>query len=352
MAMYSAVDGLPNDFHLVHLGARALGGAGLIFSEMTCVSPEGRITRGCTGIYTEEQARAWQRIVSFVHDQSTAKIAMQLGHSGRKGSTGLPWEAPDGGDVPLDAGGWETVGPSALAWDAQHRAPREMSEPEMATIRDQFVAAAKRVAEAGFDMIELHCAHGYLLSSFISPITNQRSDHYGGSLENRMRYPLEVLGAVRAVWPGDRPMSVRISATDWVPGGITVEDAVTIAAMFREHGADLIDVSAGQVTPDQKPVYGRMFQVPFAESIRLETGMKTMAVGNIYEPDHVNSILGAGRADLCLLARPHLWDPQWTHRAAAQLGYEDVQWPNQYLSGKQQLEVLERRAREAQTGPI
>ena len=351
MAMYSAVDGLPNDFHLVHLGARALGGAGLVFSEMTCVSPSGRITPGCAGMYTDDHMQAWKRIVSFVHDHTTAKIAMQLGHSGRKGSTTLPWESPADADIPVSAGGWDTVGPSPLPWDAHHRAPREMTEDDMAVIRDEFVAAAGRATEAGFDMLELHGAHGYLLSSFISPVTNQRADAYGGTLEKRMRYPLEVLDAVRGVWPEDRPVSVRISASDWVPGGITVDDAVRIAAMFREHGADLIDVSAGQVTPDQQPVYGRMFQVPFAERIRLETGMKTMAVGNIYEPDHVNSILGAGRADLCLLARPHLWDPQWTYRAAAQLGYEDVQWPDPYLSGKQQLEVLERRAREAQ-GPI
>jgi anthraniloyl-CoA monooxygenase len=298
-------------------------------------------------MYDDGHVAAWKRIVDFVHGETGAKIAMQIGHSGRKGSTKLGWE---GMDEPLSKGGWPVVAPSPIPWAEGSPTPREMTREDMDRIREEFVSATKRAAEAGFDLLELHCAHGYLLSSFISPVTNHRSDEYGGSLENRMRYPLEVFDAMREAWPSQHPTSVRVSATDWVPGGIGVEDAVRIARMFAEHGVDLIDVSAGQVTPDQRPVYGRMFQVPFAERIRIEAGIATMAVGNIYEPDHVNSILAAGRADLCLLARPHLWDPQWTLRAAADLGYEDVEWPDQYLSGKQQIETLARRAREA--GPI
>jgi anthraniloyl-CoA monooxygenase len=349
MAMYSAVEGTVNDFHLVHFGARAMGGAGLIFSEMTCVSPEARITPGCAGIYTDEHVKAWRRIVDFVHANGDAKFAMQIGHSGRKGSTKLGWE---GMDDPLEGGNWQVYAPSAIRYGPGNQVPREMTREDMDRIRDDFVAAARRAEAAGFDMLELHCAHGYLLSSFISPLTNTRTDEYGGALEKRMRYPLEVLVAVREVWPGHKPMSVRISATDWVDGGITVEDSVEVARMFQRGGADVIDVSAGQVSRDQKPVYGRMFQVPFSERIRVEAGIATMGVGNIYEPDHVNSIIAAGRADLCLLARPHLWDPFWTLRAAAQLGYEDIRWPEQYLTGKQQLETLMRRAREAQLGPI
>ncbi|MDH4037650.1 MAG: bifunctional salicylyl-CoA 5-hydroxylase/oxidoreductase [Candidatus Krumholzibacteria bacterium] len=349
MAMYSAIDGTVNDFHLVHLGSRALGGAGLIFTEMTCVSPEGRITPGCAGMYAQAHADAYRRIVDFIHRRSDARVALQLGHAGRKASTRVPWE---GGEIPLASGNWPIMAPSAIPWTAAHAVPREMTRDDMDNVVRDFVAATQRAIGAGFDALELHCAHGYLLSSFISPLTNRRADAYGGSLENRMRFPLEVLAAVRAVWPRERPLGVRVSATDWVEGGIGIEDSVAIARMVRARGADFIDVSAGQVTPDQKPVYGRMFQVPFAERIRLETGMATLAVGNIYEPDHANSIIAAGRADLCLLARPHLWDPMWTLRAAAQTGYEDVRWPEQYDTGRRQLETLMRRAREAPAEPI
>ncbi|HEX6789884.1 MAG TPA: bifunctional salicylyl-CoA 5-hydroxylase/oxidoreductase [Candidatus Krumholzibacteria bacterium] len=344
MAMYSAVDGVVNDFHLVHLGARALGGAGLLFTEMTCVSPEGRITPGCAGLYTDEQARAYRRIVEFVHGNSNAAFALQLGHSGRKGSTRRMWE---GDNEPLLEGNWPVMSASRVGWSGENQVPREMTREDMDRVRDEFAAAARRGIDAGFDILELHAAHGYLLSSFISPITNRRTDGYGGSLANRLRYPLEVFAALREVWPAERAVGVRISATDWAPGGIRVEDSIDIARAFREAGAAFIDVSTGQVTIDQRPVYGRMFQVPFAERIRLELGMLTLAVGNIYEPDHVNSIVAAGRADLCLLARPHLWDPMWTLRAAAQLGYDGVHWPDPYRSGRRQLETLMRRAREA-----
>lgn len=349
MAMYSAVDGCVTDFHFVHFGARAMGGAGLIFTEMTCVSPEGRITPGCAGMYDDAHVAAWKRIVDFVHAHGPAKFALQLGHAGRKASTKLAWE---GEDEPLETGNWPVLAPSPLPWTPHNQVPREMSRADMDLVRDQFVAAARRGIEAGFDALEMHYAHGYLMSSFISPVSNVRRDEYGGSLANRLRFPLEVFDAVRAAWPPERPMGVRISATDWIPGGITIEDSLEIARAFKEHDADFIDVSAGQVTPDQKPVYGRMFQVPFAERIRLETGLATLAVGNIYEPDHVNSIVAAGRADVCLLARPHLWDPMWTLRAAAQLGYTDVTWPNPYLRGRRQLEILMQRAREAPAGPI
>jgi len=284
-----------------------------------------------------------------VHEHSDTKFGMQIGHSGRKGSTRLGWE---GDNEPLQDGNWSVMAPSAIAFGSQNQVPREMTVEDMARVTDEFVKAARRAEAVGFDMLELHCAHGYLLSSFISPVTNNRDDKYGGSLQNRMRYPLEVFDAMRAVWPDKKPFSVRISASDWVENGINAEDAVAIAGMLKEHDVDAIDVSTGQVTRDQKPVYGRMFQVPFSERIRVEVDIATMAVGNIYEPDHINSIIAAGRADLCLLARPHLWDPFWTLRAAAQLGYEDIEWPNQYLSGKQQIEVLSRRAREAQIGPI
>ena len=348
MDMYSAVDGVVGDFHLVHLGARALGGAGLIFTEMTCVSPEGRITPGCAGLYNDEQARAYRRIVDFVRANSNAVFALQLGHSGAKGSTRKMWE---GENEPLPSGNWPVMSASALGWSEHNQVPKEMTRADMELVREQFVAAAKRGVDAGFDMLELHAAHGYLLSSFISPVTNRRRDEYGGSLENRLRYPLEVFRALRAVWPKERAMGVRISATDWVEGGIRIEDSIEIAAAFRDAGAAFIDVSAGQVTIEQRPVYGRMFQVPFAERIRLELGMTTLAVGNIQEPDHVNSIVAAGRADVCLLARPHLWDPMWTLRAAAQMGYSGVRWPDQYRSGQRQIETLMRRARES-TEPI
>ncbi|HEX4262292.1 MAG TPA: bifunctional salicylyl-CoA 5-hydroxylase/oxidoreductase, partial [Acetobacteraceae bacterium] len=335
MATYSAADGMPGDFHLVHLGARALGGAGLVFTEMTCVTPEGRITPGCTGLYTDVQGAAWKRIVDFVHAQSSAKICLQLGHSGPKGSTRLGWE---GMDEPLESGGWEVIAPSSVPWSPRNQVPRPMTRADMNAVRDSFVAAARRGAVAGFDMLELHAAHGYLLSAFISPLTNRRDDEYGGSLEARLRFPLEVFRAMREIWPQKRPMSVRISATDWVEGGITDADAVEIARAFRDAGADLIDVSAGQTSIAAKPIYGRMFQTPFSDRIRNEVGIATMAVGNITEPDHLNSIIAAGRADLCALARPHLSDPHFALHAAAVLGHAGQRWPNPYLAGREQLE--------------
>jgi len=342
MDMYSAHDGTPNDFHLVHLGARALGGAGLVMTEMTCVSPEGRISVGCTGMYKPEHVPAWRRIVEFVHGNSPAAICFQVGHSGRKGSTRKMWE---GMDEPLPEGGWSVIGPSALPW-AGNPAPRAMTREDMDRVREEFVRATRMALDAGFDMIELHAAHGYLLSSFITPLSNQRSDEYGGSLENRLRYPLEVLRAMRAAWPEDRPVSVRVSATDWAPGGISDADAVAIARALHAAGADIIHVSAGQTTPDAAPVYGRMFQTPLSDRIRQEAGVPTIAVGNVTEADQVNSIVAAGRADLVALARPHLSDPNWTLHAAAQLGYAAQWWPDQYLPGKSQLERLLRRQAE------
>lgn len=344
MDMYSAVDGAPNDFHLVHLGTRALGGAGLIFTEMTCVTREGRISPGCTGMYLPEHVDAWKRIVEFVHGSSRTKICLQLGHSGPKGSTKLMWE---GMDEPLDAGNWPVVGPSAIPYAPVNQVPSELSKLEMDAILAAFVRAAEMGLAAGFDMLELHCAHGYLLSSFITPLRNHRQDVYGGSLQNRLRYPLEVFRAMRAVWPTGRPMSVRISATDWVDGGVSGDDAVEIARAFKAEGADLIDVSTGQTSPDAKPVFGRMFQTPYADKIRNEVGIATMAVGNITESDQVNAILAGGRADLVALGRPHLADPFWTLHAAAQLGYHEAAWPIQYLAGKDQLERMVARAREA-----
>ena len=340
MATYSAHDGMPNDFHLVHLGARALGGASLIFTEMTCVTPQGRITPGCPGIYTDDQMQAWKRIVAFVHAQSRAKFCLQLGHSGLKGSTRLGWE---GMDEPLGADNWELIAPSPVAWTPRNQIPRAMTHSDMDAVRDAFVQATQRAEQAGFDMVELHAAHGYLLSSFISPLTNRRTDEYGGDLANRLRYPLEVFAAMRAVWPAHKPMSVRISATDWVEGGITAQDSVAIAQAFKQAGADLIDVSAGQTSVEAKPVYGRMFQTPFSDRIRNEVAIATMAVGNITEPDHLNSIIAAGRADLCALARPHLADPHFALHAAAGLGYSEQAWPKQYLAGKAQLERTVKR---------
>ena len=335
MAMYSAVDGVPNDFHFVHLGERALGGAGLVFTEMTCVSPEGRISPGCTGMWNDDHIAAWKRIVDFVHANSKAKISLQLGHSGAKGSTKLSWE---GDNEPLAEGNWPVLAASDVPWSSANQTPQPMSRADMDMVRDQFAAAVRMGLEAGFDMVELHAAHGYLLSSFITPLQNKRTDNYGGSLENRLRYPLEVFAAMRAAWPSDRPMSVRISATDWAgENGITPQDAVAIGEAFAQAGADLIDVSAGQTWEGQQPVYGRMFQAPFSDKIRNEARLATMAVGNIYEPDHANSILAAGRADLVALARPHLIDPMWTLRAAAQLDYRDVHVPPQYLGGMAQL---------------
>jgi anthraniloyl-CoA monooxygenase len=328
MCQYSAVNGMPDEWHLVHLGSRAMGGAGLVFAEMTDVSPEARISPGCAGLYSEEHAAAWKRIVGFIHERTRAKIAMQLGHAGRKGSTRLSWE---GDNEPLPEGNWPLLAPSPVPYYPHSQVPREMSPADMKAVREQFVQAAHYAVEAGFDLLEIHMAHGYLLASFISPLTNRRDDEYGGSLENRMRFPLEVFSAVRAVWPEERPMSARISAVDWAPGGMEAPDAVDVARMLHARGCDIVDVSAGQTVPDQRPVYGRLFQTPFADRIRHEAGIATMAVGNISSYADVNTILAAGRADLCLLARAHLWDPYWTRHAAYELGHK-LPWPDPYES--------------------
>ncbi|GAB1391551.1 MAG: salicylyl-CoA 5-hydroxylase [Rubrivivax sp.] len=351
MAQYVCEDGVPADYHLVHLGARALGGAGLVFAEMTCTSPDARITPGCPGLWTDAQGAAWQRIVDWVHAHSSAKIAMQLGHAGPKGSTNAPWIGA-GADQPLAEGNWPLLAPSALPYLPDGAVPKAMDRADMDRVKADFVAAAKRAAEAGFDWLELHCAHGYLLSAFISPLTNRREDDYGGSLENRLRWPLEVFAAVRAAWPAERPMSVRISAHDWVEGGITPGDAVQIARAFKAAGADLIDVSSGQVSPEQKPTYGRMYQTPFADRIRQEAGIATMAVGAITEADHVNAIVSAGRADLCAVARPHLANPAWTLTEAAKIGYTLMPWPKPYLNGKGQMEALFQREKATQAQAI
>ena len=343
MDMYCAIDGTPTDFHLVHLGARALGGAGLLITEMTCVSPEARITLGCTGMYKAGHEDAWRRIVDFVHGHSPAKIALQLGHSGRKGSTKLAWE---GMDEPLESANWEVIAPSAIPHSASMHTPREMTRADMERVIGNFVRATIMGIMANFDMIELHCAHGYLLSSFITPLSNRRSDEYGGSLENRLRFPLEVFRAMRSAWPEERPMSVRISATDWAAGGIEGPESVEIARAFHRAGADIIHVSTGQTSVDARPQYGRMYQTPYSDRIRNEAGIPTIAVGNITEPDQVNAIIAAGRADLCALARPHLSDPNWTLHAAAQLGYHDQYWAPQYLTGKEQLERMLLRAKD------
>ncbi len=328
MCMYSAVDGVPNDFHVAHLGARALGGAGLVMTEMTDVSPDARITLGCAGLWSDDQAEAWRRIVELVHATSEAKLGVQLGHAGRKGSTRLPW---DGEDEPLDEGGWELIAPSAVPYKAGSRVPREMTRADMDRVRDDFVGAARRAARAGFDLLELHFAHGYLLATFLSPLTNHREDEYGGSLASRMRYPLEVFDAVRAEWPSERPMSVRISATDWVDGGFEPGDAVEVAAALKAHGVDIVDVSSGQTSPAQRPVYGRMWQSGLSDRVRNEARVRTITVGNITTHDQVNSILAAGRADLCALARPHLDDPAWTLHAAREQGFA-VRWPSPYAA--------------------
>ncbi|MFF9817966.1 bifunctional salicylyl-CoA 5-hydroxylase/oxidoreductase [Streptomyces sp. NPDC014006] len=333
MDMYSAVDGIPGDFHLVHLGARALGGAGLVMTEMVCVSPEGRITPGCAGLYDSRQAAAWKRIVSFVHAQSPGTaIGVQLGHSGRKGSTKLMWE---GMDEPLADGNWPVLAPSPLPYKPGSQVPRELSRAQLTDIRQQFTAAAVRAARAGFDLLELHCAHGYLLSGFLSPLTNRRTDAYGGSLTKRLRFPLEVFDAVREVWPAERPLTVRISATDWADGGTTAEDAVEIARAFTAHGADAIDVSTGQVVAEERPEFGRSYQTPYADRIRQEVGVPVIAVGAISSWDDVNSLILAGRTDLCALARPHLYDPHWTLHAAAEQGYTGpgAVWPTPYRAG-------------------
>ena len=345
MAQYCATDGIPDDWHLVHYGHLALGGAGLLFTEMTCVSPEGRITPGCTGLWNETQRDAWCRIVGFVHARTPAKICLQLGHSGRKGSTQLGWEKMD---HPLPSGNWPIVAPSALPYfPGLSQSPIEMTRADLDKAREDFVRATRLGLQAEFDMLELHMAHGYLLASFLSPLTNNRADEYGGTIHGRLRFPLEVLKAVRAEWPADKPLSVRISATDWADGGLCEQDLLIIARAFKDAGVNLIDVSTGQTVPWQKPVYGRMWQAPFADQVRNEIGIATMAVGNIYDPDHVNSIIASGRADLCAIARPHLANPAWTLEAAARLGFEAQWWPQQYLSGKGQLERNLERAAQA-----
>ncbi|MFE5720582.1 bifunctional salicylyl-CoA 5-hydroxylase/oxidoreductase [Streptomyces erythrochromogenes] len=334
MDMYSAEEGVPGDFHLVHLGARALGGAGLVMTEMVCVSAEGRITPGCAGLYTQEQADAWRRIADFVHTSAPgAALGVQLGHAGRKGSTKVMWE---GMDDPLPHGNWPLVAASALPYrPGVSASPRALDRADLAALRSDFAAAAVRAADSGFDLLELHCAHGYLLSGFLSPLTNHRDDAYGGSLENRLRFPLEVFDAVRAVWPEERPMTVRLSATDWAPGGTSPEEAVRIAAAFAAHGADAIDVSTGQVVADEAPEYGRSYQTPYADRIRNALGVPVIAVGAISSWDDVNSLLLAGRADLCALGRPHLYDPHWTLHAAADQSYEGpaAPWPTPYRAG-------------------
>ena len=346
MATYSATDGVPNDFHLVHYGARAEGGAGLVFTEMTCVSPTARISPGCTGLWSDEQGEAWSRIVRFVHANTSAKFCLQLGHSGGKGSTGVGWE---GADLPLPAGNWPLIAASDVPWSTGNQRPCPMTRADMDEVREQFVAATRRGLVAGFDMVELHAAHGYLLSSFITPLQNKRTDEYGGSLANRLRFPLEVFRAMRAVWPAEKPMSVRISATDWAGDeGVTPAEGVEIARAFAEAGADLIDVSAGQTWSDARPVYGRMFQTPFADRLRNEAGVATMAVGNITDWDQANSILAAGRADLVAIGRPHLIDPMWTLRAAAAQGYREVACPPPYLNGLAQLARLMEREKSLQ----
>jgi anthraniloyl-CoA monooxygenase len=337
MDMYSAVDGVPDEFHLVHLGSKALGGAGLVMTEMTCVSPEGRISRGCPGLWTDEQRDAWRRVTGFVHERSTARIGIQLGHSGRKGSTRLMWE---GIDEPLEEGNWEVIGPSALPYGEGCHVPRAATRADLDKVVADFVASARRAVDAGFDLVELHAAHGYLLSSFLSPVANRRTDEYGGELAGRLRFPLEVFDAVRAVVPERIPVTVRISATDWMPDGNTDDDAVEIARAFIEHGAAAIDVSSGQVSKDEKPAFGRSYQTPFADKIRHQVaqpaGVKVIAVGAISSYDDVNSILLAGRADLCALGRTHLYDPSWTLHAAAEQDYRGAgaQWPVQWEAGR------------------
>nr|AFK73187.1 old yellow enzyme OYE3 [Achromobacter sp. JA81] len=345
MAQYSAQDGVAGDYHLAHLGARAMGGAGLVFAEMTSVSADGRITPGCPGLYQPEHTEAFRRIADWIHTRTDAKFGIQIGHAGAKGSTRVAWE---GIDLPLASGNWPLISASPQQYlEGLSQRSREMTRADMDDVTSQFVASTRAAAEAGADWLELHCAHGYLLSSFISPLTNQRGDEYGGSLEGRMRYPLEVFRAVRAAWPADKPISVRISAHDWVQGGTLPADAVEIARAFKAAGADLIDCSSGQVSKKEAPVYGRMFQTPFADRIRQEAGISTIAVGAISEADHVNSILAAGRADLCAIARPHLANPAWTLMEAARIGYAQINWPPQYRSAKAQMEANIQREKAA-----
>ncbi len=338
MAQYSCIDGMPGEHHLVHLGARAMGGAGMVVAEMTCPSPDARITPQCPGLWNEAQRDAWKRIVGYVHRETDARIAIQLGHAGPKGSTSAPWEGA-GADRPLAEGNWPLIAASAQPYlEDGGQVPRAMTRADMNRVRDDFVRATRFAAEAGFDWLELHCAHGYLLSSFISPLTNRRGDEYGGPLADRLRYPLEVFAAVREVWPAQLPISVRISAHDWVEGGVAPDDAVEIARHFKAAGVDMIDCSSGQVSAEQKPTYGRMYQTPFADRVRNEAGIATLAVGAISEADHINSIIAAGRADLCAVGRPHLANPAWTLMEAARIGYLAQPWPKQYLAAKTQLE--------------
>lgn len=345
MAQYKAVNGTPNDWHFSHYAERAKGGAGLIYTEMTCVSPEGRITPGCPGLYAPEHEAAWKRLADFVHAETTAKLCIQIGHSGRKGSTCIPWEG-GGIDAPLPSGNWPTLAASAIPYKPANATPKAMDRADMDKVKAQFVAATEMAARAGVDMIEMHAAHGYLLATFISPITNKRTDDYGGSLENRLRYPLEVFTAMRAVWPAEKPMSVRISAHDWIEGGVTPDEAVELAKAFHAAGADIIDVSSGQTDPAEKPLYGRMFQTPFSDRIKNETGIATMTVGNISDYDQVNGILMAGRADLVALARMHLADPYWTLHAAVAQGDTASDWPAPYKGGRDLMFRLRERQQE------
>jgi anthraniloyl-CoA monooxygenase len=343
MDQYSAVDGMPTDWHFVHLASRAIGGAGLVYVEMSCVSPEGRISPGCTGLWNEAQADAFARIVRFCKQHSKAKLAMQIGHSGRKGSTQLGWERMD---HPLEQGNWPLVSASPIPYyEGESQVPREMTRADMDEIRDQFVRATRLADRAGFDLLELHMAHGYLLASFLSPLTNRRADEYGGPIENRMRWPLEVLRACRAAWPGEKPLAVRISATDWAPGGLSGADLMVLARGLKEAGCDLIDCSTGQTVPHQKPVYGRMYQAPFSDWVRNEVGIATMTVGAVTTPDQVNTLLAAGKADLVALARPHLTNPYFTLQASAWYQHMDQFWPPQYLSGRDQAFRLAQRER-------
>ncbi len=333
MCQYSATDGVPTEWHLVHLGSRAMGGAGLVITEMTDVSPEGRISYGCAGLWNDTQAAAWKRVVDFVKTHSTSRIGIQLAHAGRKASWGMPWE----GDRPLEASqnAWQTIGPSAIPYRHGYPVPKEMDAQELARVKQAFVDAAMRADRCGFDFIELHMAHGYLLSTFLSPLSNQRSDAYGGSAEKRMRYPLEVFEAVRDAWPQHKPLGVRVSATDWLgPTGQTIEDTVAFAKKLEALGCDVIDVSTAGNVPESKPEYGRMYQVPFAEAVKVATGLKVMAVGAIQGADHANTILAAGRADLCAMAREHLSDPYLTHRHAQAERVTSAAWAKQYLAVK------------------
>jgi len=342
MAQYRAVEGVPTDWHLVHYGARATGGAGLVFTEMTCTSADARISPGCTGLWNETQRAAWRRIVEFVHAESPARICLQLGHAGRKGSTQLGWQEAD---HPLGDGNWPLWAPSPLPYlPGISQVPQEMTPAQMESVKNDFVRAATLGAEAGFDMLELHMAHGYLLASFLSPLTNIRNDEYGGSVENRLKFPLQVLGAVRAAWPADKPLSVRISACDWAEGGLREAEVIVIAKALAAAGADILDISSGQTVATQQPVYGRMWQTPLADLVRNLGGVPTIAVGNIYDADHVNSIIAAGRADLCAIARPHLANPSWTLAQAAAQGYTEQWWPEPYQSAKSQLERAASRA--------